>query len=74
MEQLYFLKLCVDFYFNTVHNYLAVASDHLSILRTLSNKGGRSDIVQTHLHPITAVRYSHCFNHIVTSCEGAVSE
>lgn len=31
------------------------------------------DIVQTHRHPVTAVKYSHCFRQVITSCEGAVS-
>ena len=56
-----------------MYNYVAIASDHLSLLRTVYPKGVRTDIVQSHLRPITTVRYSHCFNQIVTSCEGAVS-
>lgn len=54
-------------------NCIVLAAEQIAVLKMMSSHGVRTDIVQTHLQPVTAVKYSHCFNQVVTVCEGAVS-
>ena len=50
-----------------------MGTEQLAVLRLETQPGIKSNIVQSHKHPVVAVRYSKCFNQIVTACEGAVS-
>ncbi len=72
-HDLYFPYFSADFYFNPLHCTLVIATDQLGLLRMIYSEKIRTDIVQSHLEPITAIKYSHCFDQVVTSCEGAVS-
>ena len=65
--------LLVGFYFNPLLFSLVLAADQMAVLKMAHSEGVRTDIVQSHLQPVTSVKYSHCFNQVVTSCEGAVS-
>ena len=61
------------FHFNPVQQLLAVGTEQLAVLKLDTPPGIKSNIVQSHRHPVVAVRYSRCFNQLVTACEGAVS-
>lgn len=61
------------FYFNPLSHSLVLAAEQIAVLKMTSSQGVRTDIIQTHLRPVTSVKYSHCFNQVVTACEGAVS-
>ena len=61
------------FYYNPLLSCLILAAEHqIAVLNMAGSRGVRMDIVQTHLLPVTGVKYSHCFNQVITSCEGAV--
>ena len=60
------------FYFNPVVSSLILAADQIAVLEINSSHGVRTDIIQSHLQPVTAIKYSSCFNQVVTACEGGV--
>lgn len=60
------------FYFNPVLFTLVLAADQIAVLKMAYSQGVRTDIVQSHLQPVTAVQYSSCFNQVLTACEGGV--
>ena len=64
--------LCTGFYFNPVLLTLVLAADQIAVLKIMHYQGVRTDIVQSHLHPVTAVKHSNCFNQVITACEGGV--
>ena len=51
---------------------LVLAADQIAVLKMTRSHGVRTDIVQSHLQPVTAIKYSSCFNQVVTACEGGV--
>lgn len=63
----------VGFYYNPLLFCLVMAAEQIAVLKMTTSQGVRTDITQTHLRPVTSVKYSHCFNQVVTACEGAVS-
>ncbi len=43
------------------------------MLKLVVKETRRGKFATSHAHPITAVKFSHCFDQLVTACEGAVS-
>lgn len=60
------------FYFNPVLLTLVLAADQIAVLKIMHYQGVRTDIVQSHLHPVTTVKHSNCFNQLISACEGGV--
>lgn len=50
-----------------------MGTEQLSLLRQVVPTSVRMDIVQSHSHSLASVRYSHCFNQVISACEGGVS-
>ncbi|XP_064389341.1 WD repeat-containing protein 64-like isoform X2 [Halichondria panicea] len=60
------------FHFNSVSQLLAIGTDQLAVLKLVVKETRRGKFATSHAHPITAVKFSHCFDQLVTACEGAV--
>ena len=67
------LHAYIAFLYNPVYKCIAMGTEQLSLLRQVVPDRVRVDIVQSHSHPLASVRYSHCFNQIISACEGGVS-
>lgn len=63
----------VAFAYNPIYQCIAMGTEQLSLLRQVIPNRVRADIVQTHSHPLTSVKYSHSFNQVLSACEGSVS-
>ena len=61
------------FYFNPTSQLLAIGTDQLAVLKLVVKETRRGKVTTSHAYPITAVKFSHCFDQLVTACEGAVS-
>ena len=70
---LLFFFVSIAAHFNPVHQVLVLATDQLAVLKLVSSSGLGKSGVWSHAHPISGLRYSKCFNQIVTACEGSVS-
>lgn len=61
-------------YFNTACQQLALGTDQLAILPVIVPPGIKTNMVQSHTSTVVGVKYSKCFDQVVTACEGAVSD
>ena len=61
------------FLYNPVYKCIAMGTEQLSLLQQVVPNRVRTDIVQSHSHPLTSVRYSPCFSQVISGCEGAVN-
>ncbi len=68
-----FLPMHTAFYFNPASQLLAIGTDQLAVLKLVVKETRRGKVTTSHAYPITAVKFSHCFDQLVTACEGAVS-
>ena len=70
----FFVRVYIAFLYNPVYKCIAMGTEQLSLLRQVVPTSVRMDIVQSHSHPLASVRYSHCFNQVISACEGGVSQ
>lgn len=65
----------IALHFNSVKQYLVIATDQLHLLHIASlGNEPKANVIQAHRLPVNGLTYSRTFGLLITACEESVSQ